>query len=79
MGKGVAAAAVTAAALYGLSQLLKKRGSDTKPASEDSKRRAPIVSRRPIRGRVRGRTAYKKGGVVKRKGVKKVVKKAGKR
>jgi len=79
IGRGAVGAALGAAALYGLTQLLKKRGSDAKPASEDSKRRAPIVSRRPLRGRVSGRRGYKKGGVVKRKGVKKVVKKAGKR
>lgn len=74
MGKSVAGAALGAAALYGLAQLLKKRDSDKKSARKNGDKRVPIVSRKPI-SKYGGKRGYKKGGVVKKKVVKKVVKK----
>tara|TARA_R100000664_G_C2739777_1_gene128443 strand:+ start:493 stop:1008 length:516 start_codon:yes stop_codon:yes gene_type:complete len=78
MGKSVAGAALGAAALYGLTQLLMKRASDKKSARKNGDKRVPIVSRKPI-AKFGGKRGFKKGGVIKKKVVKKVAhKKEGK-
>ena len=70
-GKSIAAAALGAAALYGLSRLLAGRKSDEKPARTNGDKKGPIVSRKPISKFAPARGAYKKGGVVKKRSVKK--------
>lgn len=67
-------AALAAGLAYGLSRLLKKRDSDKKPARTNGDKKVPIVSRKPI-SKFAGKSGYKKGGVIKKRSVKKTVRK----
>tara|TARA_Y100001963_G_scaffold11782_1_gene14916 strand:+ start:8251 stop:8625 length:375 start_codon:yes stop_codon:yes gene_type:complete len=67
-------AALAAGLAYGLSRLLKNRDSDKTSARTNGDKQGPIVSRQPIK-KFGGKRGFKKGGVIKKRSVKKGVKK----
>lgn len=76
LARGAAGAALGAAALYGLTQLLRRNGGDSREDRDrdrDEDRRGP---RKPIHKTAPLRGKFEKGGIVKKRNVKKVVKKA---